>query len=98
MRNKTPSTIKEWVREVKSALAEAASILDENMNTESEVNEVDMFKMAPAIAAIYRSIESEEIKCGMIEALWSIVLYVHENIPGYKKSIVGILSMRISIQ
>ena len=85
MRIKTPSTVKEWAREVELALDEAISTREGSEGTAVEVSRVDMYKMAPAIAAIYRSIESEETKRKMIAASWSAVLYVHEKIPEYKK-------------
>lgn len=84
MRIKTPSTVKEWAREVEFALDEAISTREGSVDTSAEVSRIDMYKMAPAIAAIYRSIESEETKRKMIVTSWSAVLYVREKIPEYK--------------
>ena len=84
MRMKTPSTVKGWAREVEMALDEAISIQESGVGKTTEVNNVDIYKMAPAIAAIYRSIESKETKRKMVDASCSAVLYVHENIPEYK--------------
>ena len=85
MRLKTPSTIKEWAREIKWALEEAESAREDSEGAATEVSRLDMYKMAPAIGAIYRGIESEETKRKMIEASWSAVHYVHNKIPEYKK-------------
>lgn len=78
---KKSSTVKEWAKEVEFALKEALSIHEESTNS---FNDVDLFKMAPAIAAIFNSIKSEKRKDEMIKVSWSNVLYVHNEIPGYK--------------
>jgi len=93
MRMKTPSTVREWAREVKFALDEALAAQEISMGGSNEVSMVDLYKMAPAIAAIYRSIGNEETKEKLIVISWSAVLYVHENIPGDV-----VLSMHILIR
>ena len=78
---KKSSTVKEWAKEVEFALKEALSIYEENTNS---FNDIDLFKMAPAIAAIFNNIKSEKIKDEMIKVSWANVLHVHNEIPGYK--------------
>lgn len=82
MRMKLPTTIKGWVKEVCYALDEALAI--QEIECESPIANVDFYKMAPAIAAIYRSIESESVQKKMIERSWSGVLLVHNELPEYK--------------
>ena len=84
MRIKAPSTVKQWTREIESALDEAISMQESSKGTATEIDKIDIYKMAPAIAAIYRNIESDKTKIKMIEVSWSAVLYVHEKIPEYK--------------
>src|SRR5680860_515398 len=85
MRMKTPSSNKDWGREVKLALEEALSIQEISVGQSTEVNLVDLYKMAPGIAAIYRSIENEEEKNLIIEVSWSSVLFIHGEIPEYRE-------------
>jgi len=84
MRMKTPASNKDWSREVKFALEEALSIQEGSIGTETEIDMVDLYKMAPGIAAIYRDIENEEEKISIIKQSWSAVMYVHDEIPEYR--------------
>ena len=85
MRMKVPTSHKDWVREVKFALEKALSIQESSIGQSTEINVVNLFKMAPGIAAIYRGIENEEEKQSMIDVSWSAVFYIHEEMPEYKK-------------
>lgn len=85
MRMKIPSTVKGWAREVKYALDEALTTQESSIGTSKEVSLVNLYRMAPAIAAIYRSIDDEQTKEQLIRISWPTVRYVHENIPEYKE-------------
>jgi len=74
-------TIKEWAKEVEFALEEARSIYEESSPS---LDEVDFYKMAPLIAAIFNDIENEKTKNEMRAVSWSNVQYVHSEIPSYK--------------
>jgi len=84
MQTKIPSSVKQWAQEVESALNEAVSIHDQSINTENEIDIINIYKMAPLIAAVYRDINIEKTKKEMIEISWPSVQYIHEKIPEYK--------------
>jgi hypothetical protein len=77
---KKPSTIKDWLREINFALDEAYSIQEGT----SEISNTDLYKMAPQILLIYRSIDDEALKRKVINLAWSSVITVHNEIPAFK--------------
>ncbi|MES2818350.1 MAG: hypothetical protein V4812_05110 [Pseudomonadota bacterium] len=74
-----PNTLKGWAREVLQALEEAEAIRQESPQVEAE----SLFKLAPAIGAIYRGIEDEALKDSMLQHACGTVFMIHEHIPGY---------------
>jgi hypothetical protein len=74
-----PTTLKAWAREALQALEEAEAIRQES----PQVDEQSLFKMAPAIGAIYRGIEDTELKEKMLKHACGTVFMIHDHIPGY---------------
>ncbi|WP_137884999.1 hypothetical protein [Pseudomonas sp. 2FE] len=74
-----PNTLKGWAREALQALDEAEAIRLESPQLEAE----SLFKLAPAIAAIYRGIEDPLLKESMLKHACGTVFMIQEHIPGY---------------
>ena len=81
---KTPSTTKEWVRDVKWALQEALSIHEQTLGQSNEIPLNDIYKMASSIGLIYREIKDKTLQEELIKKTWGNVLYVHKEIPEFK--------------
>lgn len=78
-RSALPNTLKAWAREALQALEEAEAIREESPQMDSE----SLFKLAPAIAAIYRGIEDPLLKESMLQHACGTVFVIQEQIPGY---------------
>lgn len=63
---------------------EAIDILEEKSPCPSEEDFINLYKMAPPIAAIARGIEDQDIKERMIKYSYSNVLCAHKEIPDYR--------------
>jgi len=74
-----PKTLKGWARETLQALEEAEAIRAQS----PQVEEQSLFKMAPAIGAIYRGIEDADLKETMLKHACGTVFMIHEQIPSY---------------
>lgn len=83
MRNKLPTTTKAWAREVTWALDEAEDILNDTKNQKPEDGMLGMYRMAPAIAGIVRSVP-ESCRTELNEHSIGLCHYLFQEIPDYK--------------
>ncbi|MBX9913667.1 MAG: hypothetical protein K2Y25_07195 [Pseudomonadaceae bacterium] len=79
-RQALPNTLKAWAREALNALEEAEAIRADSPGIEEQ----DLFKMAPAIAAYFRGIDDEELTEKMFQHACGTVVMIHEQIPEYR--------------
>ena len=83
MRNKLPTTIKIWAKEVIWALDEAENMLNDAGQQMPEDEFLGMYRMAPSIAAIARSVPESGRKEVSMHAI-GLCHYLFQEIPHYK--------------
>jgi len=83
VRNKLPITIKAWAKEVNWALDEAEYMLNDTKNQKPEDGLLGMYRMAPAIAGIVRSVP-KSCRNEVCEHSIGLCHYLFQEIPDYK--------------